>query len=314
MPPLSEKLITRIHQVMARGQVDAAEIALFQTIGEDAPPEEAVRADLLLATACRAAGNDAAAGGFLERAIERMDDPGAWALWLLDQEEFALAEPAALAATKSASPRLGDWLALGLARLGQDHAAGAVAPFEKAVAADPAHGDARYYLATALARAEQPREAVGHLEVLLRAQPRHAGATRLRALLAFALGDHRQAAMELAKAIALGAAEPELFYHLAEAREQAGDVAGAIQALEELVAGTPSAWEAYIRLGRLAGKAGRTAEARKYLQAASYMPEWRAEALRALDELKKAPHSVPEVRPTLRPGLPPRPTFNKPPR
>ncbi len=104
----------------------------------------------------------------------------------------------------------------------------AIVQFQRAIELVPELIDARIKLGNALARTEQPDEALAAYDEVLRRQPRHAGALLKRAALRMGLGQDDGAREDLETLLELTPEASEVHVRLATLLEKEGDLEGAL--------------------------------------------------------------------------------------
>jgi tetratricopeptide (TPR) repeat protein len=152
--------------------------------------------------------------------------------------------------------------------------------FRRALALDPAHEDARYYLAAALVAQGEIPEALEHLRDLARRSPRSHRAFKrwgtLEALAATSPAELEEAARALERALELNQEETGSLLVLGELALMQGDPALAAQRLEWACRTNPKAVGGFFLRGYVAWKEGDAAAARSLLRQArtALGPDW----------------------------------------
>ena len=169
----------------------------------------------------------------------------------------------------------------------------AIALFREALALDPGHEDARYYLAGALAAEGQVEEALEQLTELTRVNPQsHRGYRLWGALKARHAGgdaDLETAAATLEKALALNPEETGVLLLLGEVHLLLGQATQAEQRLSWACRTNPRAASGFFLRGYLAWKRGDAEEARRLLGATrtALGPEWKPEGTTAEGDVRR---------------------------
>ncbi|MHC4080920.1 MAG: FG-GAP-like repeat-containing protein [Planctomycetota bacterium] len=173
----------------------------------------------------------------------------------------------------------------------------AIALFEEAVALDPTHEDARYYLGNCLAAVGDTDAAVVQLEALLRLDPRsHRGLRRLgvlRASVAKTRADLKEAMSLLDRALEINREETGVLLAMGEIDLILGDYDQADQHLEWACRTNPRAVSGFYLRGYVAWKRGEDDMARELLQRArdALGPEWKPEGTTAEGDVATQMHA-----------------------
>jgi Tfp pilus assembly protein PilF len=146
-------------------------------------------------------------------------------------------------------------------------AAGAFAKFKDALAINPAFEPALVGVATTGLKIDKPAEAAAAAETILKADPHHAEALRLRYNAVLKLGDRARledALVGLAEVDAATAREG--LFKLATAAFDADDMAGAKKGFSKVLALQPSHARAHYFMGFILMREGAKPEARRHLE------------------------------------------------
>lgn len=173
----------------------------------------------------------------------------------------------------------------------------AIALLREALTYDPAHEDARYYLATCLAAEGDIDGALAHYEQLSRDNPQsHRGHARwgtLRAMTTRSAADLASAEQALDKAYRLNPEETGVLLTLGEVALMRGQPAMARQRLASVCQTNPRATGGFFLLGYLRWKHGDAAGASDLLEAARKArgPEWKPKGATAEGDVAKKAHT-----------------------
>jgi Tfp pilus assembly protein PilF len=173
----------------------------------------------------------------------------------------------------------------------------AIGLFEEAVALDPTHEDARYYLGNCLATIGDTDGAIAQLEELLRLDPRsHRGLRRLgvlRATIAQSRADLKEAMSLLDRALEINREETGVLLAMGELDLILGDDDQADQLLEWACRTNPRAVSGFYLRGYVAWKRGEDEAARELLQRArdALGPEWKPEGTTAEGDVARRMHA-----------------------
>jgi tetratricopeptide (TPR) repeat protein len=157
--------------------------------------------------------------------------------------------------------------------------------FRRALALDPAHEDARYYLAAALVAQGETPEALKHLRELARRSPRSHRAFKrwgtLEALAATSPAELEEAARALERALELNQEETGSLLVLGEVALMQGDPALAAQRLEWACRTNPKAVGGFFLRGYVAWKQGDPKAAAALLDQTRQAlgPEWKPQGM-----------------------------------
>jgi tetratricopeptide (TPR) repeat protein len=172
----------------------------------------------------------------------------------------------------------------------------AVPLFREALALDPGHEDARYYLANCLAEQGDPEAALAELAALLEVAPRsHRGLKRwgtLKAATAGSRAELEQAREALERALEVNQEETGTLLVLGEVALMEGEPELAEQRLEWACSTNPKAVGGFFLRGYLAWKAGDGGEARAMLRRAreALGPDWVPEGAVAEGDVQAKQH------------------------
>jgi Tfp pilus assembly protein PilF len=173
----------------------------------------------------------------------------------------------------------------------------AIELFEEAVALDPTHEDARYYLGNCLAAVGDTDGAIEQLEELLRLDPRsHRGLRRLgvlRATVAQSRAELKEAMSLLDRALEINREETGVLLAMGELDLILGDDDQADQHLEWACRTNPRAVSGFFLRGYVAWKRGEDQTARELLQHArdALGPEWKPEGTTAEGDVANKMHA-----------------------
>ncbi|MHC4992842.1 MAG: tetratricopeptide repeat protein, partial [Planctomycetota bacterium] len=177
----------------------------------------------------------------------------------------------------------------------------AIALFQEAVALDPDHEDARYYLGNCLAAVGDTDGAVAQLEALLRLEPRsHRGLRRLGVLhasVAKTRADLKEAMSLLDRALEINREETGVLLAMGEIDLILRDLDQADQHLEWACRTNPRAVSGFYLRGYVAWKRGEDETAREMLRRAreALGEEWKPEGTTAEGDVARQMHA--EVTP-----------------
>ncbi len=169
--------------------------------------------------------------------------------------------------------------------------------FREALALNPAHEDARYYLGNCLAMQDDRQGALAEFEELMRLNPQSQRAYRrwgvLRAAAASSRWDLDSARERLKKAAAINPEETGTLLVLGEVDLLQGDRNAAAQRLEWACRTNPRSVGGFFLRGYLAWKRGKTSEARELLAAARQAlgSEWKPKGSVAEGDVQRKMHS-----------------------
>ncbi|HEX6199042.1 MAG TPA: FG-GAP-like repeat-containing protein, partial [Thermoanaerobaculia bacterium] len=168
--------------------------------------------------------------------------------------------------------------------------------FRRALALDPKHEDARYYLAASLAAQGETAEALEHLRELARQNPQSHRAFKrwgtLEALVATKPAELAEAARALERALELNQEETGSLLVLGEVALLQGDAATAERRLEWACATNPKAVGGFFLRGYVAWKEGDEGAARALLHQAreALGPEWKPQGMVSEGDTTKTMH------------------------
>ncbi len=122
----------------------------------------------------------------------------------------------------------------GILLRGNNNAAAAAGKFSEAVALDPTHAEARFYLAADLVQTSQPGRARDEIDTLLLSHPYYPKARLVLALALSELGDHAAARKAIDGEMAIDAS-PQVEYYAATIALKGGDDEGAYKHVRSLL-------------------------------------------------------------------------------
>jgi tetratricopeptide (TPR) repeat protein len=172
----------------------------------------------------------------------------------------------------------------------------AIPLFREALALNPAHEDARYYLGLCLASQGQIQEALHELAELQRLNPRSHRAWQqwgvVRAIHATSQADWLQAEEALLRAHRLNPEETGALLVLGEIALLRGDARLADERLADAVRTNPKAVGGFFLRAYIAWKSGQSGQARQWLEQAraALGPDWQPKGATAEGDVKRKQH------------------------
>ena len=284
-PPSDDDRLAAARVHLARGDWAAAEAALARI----APTSAAyARALVLGAKVALAAGRPEDAEDLARRAYGKQ--AGAEPAFVLGEALLALDDPGgaqrALEIATGFDPDHHDaYILHGHALAMQDRLKAAMASYQEALRLDDASAPARYFMAETLVRMGEVVRASGQLHLVVKKAPDYGPAYVLRGDIALHHGDHRQAAAEYCRGIALDAADAPVYERLGLAFQALGDLTQAVKAFDGAIHLEPDRWACHVAAGEACEEAGWLNRARRYWEALAAVPEHRAAAREGLERV-----------------------------
>lgn len=161
----------------------------------------------------------------------------------------------------------------------------AVKSFERAIFLDRMAVVARYHLAQVCIETEDFQRALGQLHMVKELHPDYAPVYVLQGDIFQRLGDHRQAVVELTKAVELGAGDATVQYRLGRSHLALGNKEKALRAFLATIEQDAEYWPAYYDAAVLQEELKRYAQAQRNFQAIAHLEEYREVAAQAIERI-----------------------------
>lgn len=161
----------------------------------------------------------------------------------------------------------------------------AVKAFERAIFLDRMAVVARYHLAQVCIETEDFQRALGQLHMVKELHPDYAPVYVLQGDIFQRLGDHRQAVVELTKAVELGAGDATVQYRLGRSHLALRNKEKALRAFLATIEQDAEYWPAYYYAAVLQEELKRYAQAQRNFQAIQHLEEYREVAVAAIERI-----------------------------
>lgn len=171
---------------------------------------------------------------------------------------------------------------IALIKLERHDVDGAINDFNLVLAKSPDFTNAHYYLATAYASADRPKDALDHLEKIEESDQLFVQARTYAAFLLQKLGRYPEAIKQIDDALDKQEKDPRLLRYLASLQRDAKRMKDALNTIQKLIEIEPSTDEHYFTLGVYYDEAGDDSRARSAMEKAIELNAENANALNYL--------------------------------